>query len=90
MTLSEAKSRSHSVINTLRSLAVPDVEILARLVKNMGFTETFVRNQLMALVPPPKVERAKPTKQKRGQRIDYSKLPPFVPNQVIKHDQHSR
>lgn len=52
MTLSEAKSRSHSVINTLRSLRVPDVEILARLVKNMGFTEAFVRNQL-ALLPPP-------------------------------------
>lgn len=58
MTLSEAKSKSKSVIDTLRSLGVPDVEILARLVSNMGFSEAFVRNQLSALLPPKRQPRA--------------------------------
>lgn len=58
MTLSEAKSKSKSVIDTLRSLGVPDVEILARLVSNMGFSEAFVRNQLSTLLPPKKQQRA--------------------------------
>lgn len=52
MTLSEAKSQSRSVINTLRSMGVPDVEIRARLVKNMGYTEGFVQNQLNRLINP--------------------------------------
>lgn len=58
MTLSEAKSKSKSVINTLRSLGVPDVEILARLVSNMGFSEAFVRNQLDLLLMPKMQQRA--------------------------------
>lgn len=58
MTLSEAKSKSKSVIDTLRSLGVPDVEILARLVSNMGFSEAFVRNQLSTLLPPKRQLRA--------------------------------
>jgi len=63
MTLSEAKSQSQSVINTLRSLGVPDVEIRARLVKNMGYTEGFVQNQLNRLTRPQK----EPTRTFYGQ-----------------------
>ena len=68
MTLSEAKSKSKSVIDTLRSLGVSDTEILARLVSNMGFSEAFVRNQLSILLPPKRQPRA-PGKTSPAYRI---------------------
>ena len=56
MTLSEAKARSKRIIDTLRSLGVPDDEILARLVSNMGFSAAFVRYQL-GVLPKPKMQQ---------------------------------
>lgn len=50
MLLSQAYTRSKSVINTLRALNVPDYEIKERLVNNMGLSEPFVVNQLNLLI----------------------------------------
>lgn len=64
MTLSEAKSKSKSVINTLRSLGVSDTEIQARLVNSMGFTKEFATNQLRLLMAPPKQAVNRPGKKR--------------------------
>lgn len=63
MTLSEAKARSKSVIDTLRSLGVPDAEIRHRLVSNMQLAPAFVDNQLACLLPPPKIAEVNRRKQ---------------------------